>query len=801
MSSLPHLFRALVRRPSFSGLMLALVTLATTATSATFAVVRATLWRELPYRDAGALANIYTTEPVNRDSSQQVASSAMLLARWRDNARTLSGVEGYSPINVSVAGDGDPEALTGGAISAGLFELLGTPPAVGRAFRREEEVATSGAIVISDAVAKRRFGGPTAALGKALTVDGEPRTVIGVMPPGFSLLFQGGDAWIPLDLSSEQQAKAGVRNIAVYGRLRPGGTLDQARTDLGAILRDAAATVPNFYAATQAAIRPLREALFGNRRPTMLVLIAAVALVLLIAIVNVANLTFADVLSRRTQTMTRVALGARPPSLLSARLTEIAVLSALSFAVALPLCAAALAVLALISPEAFVPLGNRAIDLSVALVALATAIALGTGGALPAALIEARTQATGIAGTVAKAGRSGDNRIRLVLGAAQAMITVVLLSVAVLLGRDLMRLMSTGTGLAEEKVVVVRMNVLSRERSTVPARAQYAEALVRTVSAVPGVVEVAAMQSRFNLNETMQSPIAIDGLVTAPGQPVFAQIRHVMPNLFRVLGIRVMAGRGIDSTDRADSRPVAVVSASLAKLYWPGESAIGKRIRRGAPGSPWLDVVGVVDDIMDAGLGVPLGPTFYVSYLQQNTATARVTLVLRMRASSLASGDAIRRAIWTVNSAQAIDDITPLPTLMARSAAQPRFRATVVGVFGVSAVVLVLAGVYAITVFNVLSRRRELGIRAAIGASPSSLMIVATRNSLNPVIIGGVAGALLTLPATNLTSSILQSQMRTDDLLVALGSVFALLGVAAVAALIPARGAARVSPTEAIRDG
>jgi putative ABC transport system permease protein len=779
--------------------MFALVALATTATSATFAVVRATLWRELPYRDATALANIYTTEPVNRDSSQQVASSAMMLAHWRESARRLSGVEGYSPISISVAGDGDPEALSGGAVSAGLLELLGTPPAVGRSFRREEEVAASGVIVISDAVARRRFGSPTAALGKPLTVDGDPRTVIGVMPQGFSLLFQGGDAWIPLDLSVEQQARVGLRNIAAYGRLRPGTSLDQARADLGAILRDVAAEVPNSYGATQVAIRPLREALFGNRRPTMLVLAVAVALVLLIAVVNVANLTLADVLSRRTLTMTRVALGARAASLIGARLSEIAILSGLSFAVALPLCAAALTVLALISPEPFVPLGNRPIDGSVVAAALVTAIALGVGGALPAAVIEARTQATGIAGTIAKADRSGDNRLRLALGAAQAMITVVLLSVAVLLGRDLVRLMSTGTGLTADRVVVVRMNVLSRERATVPARARYAEALVRGVGAVPGVLDVSAIQSRFVLNETMQSGIAIDGLVTTPGQPLFAQIRHVMPNVFRVLGIRVMSGRGIDSTDRADSRPVAVVSESFAKLYWPGESAIGKRVRRGAPGSPWLEVVGVVSDVTDAGLGVPLGPTLYVSYLQQNTATARVTLVLRTRGSVLASSDEIRRAIWAVNPTQAIDDITPLPSLIARSAAQPRFRAVVVGVFGVSAVALVLAGVYAITLFNVLSRRRELGIRAAIGASPASLIVLATRNSLNPVIVGGVAGALLTLPATSLTRSIIQSDMRTDDVVVSVSSVFALLGVAALAALIPARGAARVSPMEAIR--
>ena len=795
-------FRALVRRPAYSGLMFALMTLATTGTSATFAVVRATLWRDLPYRDANALANIYTTEPVNRDSTQQVASSAMMLARWRESARGFSGVEGYSPISLSVAGDGEPEALAGAAVSAGLFDLLGTGPAVGRSFRREDEVAASGVIVVSDGVARRRFGSRAAAIGRSLTIDDEPRTVVGVMPPGFSPFFQGGDAWIPLDLSLAQQAKVALRNIAVYGRVQHGISLDQARADLGAILRDLAVAAPNnAYAATQVAVRPLREALFGNRRPTMLVLVVAVALILLIAVVNVANLTLADVLARRTLTMTRVALGARAASLVNTRLGEISMLAASSFAAALPLCAAVLTVLALVSPDPFVPLGNRSIDGSVVVATLVTAFILGLGGALPAMVVEARTQATGIAGTVGRTGRSSDRGLQLVLGAAQAMVTVVLLSVAVLLGRDLVRLMSTETGLAADRVIVVRMNVLSRERTTVPARAQYAEGLVRAVSAVPGVVDAAAIQSRFVLNETMQSGIAIDGLVTTPGQPLFAQIRHVMPNLFRVLGVRVLSGRGIDSTDRADARPVAVVSASFAKRYWPGESAIGKRVRRGAQGSPWLEVVGVVDDVMDAGLGVTLGPTLYVSYLQQNTATARVTLVLRTRGPMSALGDQVRRAIWAVSPAQAIDDITPLPSLMATSASQPRFRAAVVGVFGCSAVALVLAGVYAITLFNVLSRRRELGIRAAIGASPASLTMLATRNSLNPVFIGGVAGAVLTLPATSLTTRIIQSGMRPDDLLLSFGAVFALLAVASAAALVPARGAARVSPTEAIRGG
>jgi predicted permease len=802
MQALTKTAQALVRRRAYSGLMFALIVLATTATGATFAVVRATLWRELPYRDGNALVNVYTTEPVNRDSTQMMASSPMMLSRWREATRTLTSVEGYSPINVSVAGDGDPEALSGAQVSAGLFELLGTLPSVGRSFRRDEEIAASGVIAVSDGVARRRFGSPAAALGKTLIVDGDPRTVIGVMPPGFSLLFQGGDAWMPLDLTSEQQAKVGMRNIATYGRLRPGSSLDRARADLETIQRDLATVAPTAYAGTRVSLRPLREWLFGDRRPTMVVLIMAVGLVLVIAIVNVANLTLADALSRRTQTKTRVALGARASSLIGIRAREIVIIAALGFAVALPLCAAVLTILASVNPEPFLPLGGRWLDGAVATTALLTAIVVSFSGAIPAALLEARTQATGITGAIARTSSSrSDRRLQLILGAMQSAITVVLLSVAVLLGRDLVRLMSTPTGLIADGVVVVRMNVISRERSTVPLRAQYADELVRGVAGVPGVVDVSAIQSRFNLNETMQTAIDVDGLIAAPGQRLFSQIRHVMPNVFRVLGVRVLSGRGIDSTDRASTRPVAVVSASFATTYWPGESAVGKRVRRGTPGSPWLEVVGVVDDVMDAGLGVPLGPTMYVSYLQQNTATARVTLVVRARGVSSAIIDGIRRAIWAASPSQAINDITPLPTLMSRSATQPRFRASVVGVFGVSAVVLVLAGVYATTLFNVLSRRRELGIRAAIGASPASLTLLATRSSLQPVLVGGLAGTLLALPVARLTTDIIRSGMDPGDVLWSLGAVVALLTVAAGAALLPARAAAAVPPTEAIRGG
>jgi len=274
----------------------------------------------------------------------------------------------------------------------------------------------------------------------------------------------------------------------------------------------------------------------------------------------------------------------------------------------------------------------------------------------------------------------------------------------------------------------------------------------------------------------------------------------VMPDVFRVLGIRVAQGRGIDSTDRANGRMVAVVSSSFARTYWPGENAVGKRVRRnGRSAAEWMDVVGVADDIMDAGAGVPLGPIVFVPYLQQNTVTARVSIVARTNVSPASLGASIRRAIWSVNRNQAIDEIVSLDDLMSRTASQPRFQMLVVTAFGAAALLLVLAGVYALTLFAVLGRTRELGVRAALGATPGQVMALAMRGSMTPVVIGVVVGALIAVPATRLMQRVIHTRLEASDVVLLTGVIALLVGAAALAALVPARRAGRVSPAVALR--
>jgi putative ABC transport system permease protein len=801
MDPLTRAVRSLSRRPTFSLLSLVLLTLAAGAVTAIFAIVNATLLRPLPYRDPEQLVAVLTTEPVNRDSVQEIVAGPTQLVRWRTQTRTFAQIEGYTPVVVSVSGDGEPEALRGAAISAGLLEMLGTPPAAGRSFRREEESPTSGVVIISQTVAERRFGNAAAAIGKQMTIDAVPRTVVGVMPPQYSLLYQGGDVWVPLDLTADAQAKPRLRIVPTFGRLKPGVTRSQALADVASMQSALTEELPDAFRFTKIRIKPLREALFGQQRAGMYVLLGALLLVLLIAGANVGNLSIADVIGRRLATMTRLAMGASRQSIVRLRMTETLVLVIASIVIGIFLAFGTLKLLIAIDRTPFLALGTQWFDASVIGVTIAAIAIVGFGATLPVAIAEARVDIGAIASAAAKsAGGRSDRHLRHALATIQVAITVVLLSGAAVLGRNFIRLMSISPGFQSDGVAVVQLNISAREHATVESRAQYVDELVRAVKSVPGVEAASTIQTRFVLNETMATGFDIQDKPPATGVTQAAQIRHVMPDIFRVLRIRIVQGRGIDSTDRADGRPVAVVSSAFARAYWPGENAIGKHLRRtGRADAPWLEVVGVVDDIMDAGAGVPIGPTLYVPYLQQNTATARVTIVAQTRGSPAALGRPIRRAIWGVNASQAIDDVSALSTLMSRSAAQPRFQMLVVGAFGASALLLVLAGIYALTLFAVLGRTRELGVRAALGATPSQIVGLAMRGSMVPVVAGAVLGVLIAVPITKLMQRVINTRLEFGDTALVAGVVLLLIATATLAALVPARKAGRVSPAVALK--
>ena len=793
--------RPFVRRPAYAWLAVALFALGTGAIATIFAVVNVTMLRPLPYRDAEELVSTRGTEPAGTGERIDMAFGYYQFAHYRREAKAFAALEGFTPTTMKLLGGQEPEPVVGALVSAGFFDLLGWRPERGRGFTRAEELDDSGVVVISHGLWVRRFAKDPAILGRVLDIDEEQRVIVGVMPAEFPMPLQQADAWMPLPLGPKQFGMK-ARLITGFGRLRPGATLEQAVLDLDRMNATLGKEKPDEHRFTAARVIPLREAMFGEQRATLLALLAAGIVLLGVATVNVTSLAFGDALARRVGTMTRIAVGAQPWDVARLRLLEVGVLAATGCALGLVAARAGLRALDGIAPEALRGVQDASLDWRVIAVAVAAAAIAGLTAAIPTAMQEARLTAAGLAGTAAKSiGDRTERRRQHGLLIAQVGLAVALLVGTALLARNVRALLERPTGFRTDGVSVVELTFSPTKYQTVPARAQHARQLLERLRAVPGVSAAATIQTRFVLNESMQTLFEIEGRPTATGEQRFVNIRHVTPDVTKVLRLRVRKGRFFTDRDREDSLPVAVVSAAFARKYWPGEDPIGRRLRRvTSQPAPWMEVVGIADDIADAGAGVDVGPVLFVSYLQQNTPMARPTIVVRGTGSPAALFPALRRAIWSVDSNQTIDSIARLDDLMLRSAAQPRFAALVAGLLGSSAILLVLGGIYAVTLHGVLRRTREIGVRAALGASRFELMGSTIRQSMRPVLAGVAAGAVVSVPVVRAMRSLLAQSVSVADLPIIAALLAAVVAASAIAALIPARRALGVPPSLAMRD-
>lgn len=801
LRSIRRTTRSLTRRPLYATLTVTLVALGVGAATAILAVLGATGLRPLPYVDPSRLYALSGSEPQAGDTASVLPISAIQLLRWRDARRTMEGVEAITPITVKLTGNGEPESILAASTSAGLFRLLGVAPVVGRDFRGEEEAPGSGVVVISYGFWTRRFARDPKAIGQTLIVDDEPRAIIGVMPDGFAPLLLKADVWVPMPIGPALLNLKNFRNLLGVGRLKPGATPAQAKVELDAIGASLGAELPSVYGRTTTSVVALDQSLFGAVRPRLVIVAGAVVLLLIIACANVVNLSLADVVSRRTETMTRIAIGAGRGRIARARLVESVTLTLSGGIVGVMIGRLALAALQAIHPSAFVGFDTIRIDLFTIATAGVAALVIGVLVGVPAALVEVATDGTSIATAASRAttGR-GDRRLRDGLLVAQVGVAVVLIVAAGLLARNAKRVLARPPGFDARNTLVVPISISAKTYATADARASYVERLLTALSSIPGVESAASTQTRFVFAETMQTLFEVEGHPLPPDATETANIRHVSPGIFRTLRMKLVRGRTFDATDRADTRLVTIVSQSFASRYWPGQDPIGKRIRRvGRAEAPWLEVIGVVGDVLDAGLSVPLGPTMYIDYLQQNTPTARVTLVVRTPAAPGSVARPVRQAIWSVDRSQVIDDMTALETLMIRTAAAERFQALVVGLFAVGALVLLVGGIYAMTLHSVARRSKELGVRAALGAESSSLVALVIRRSVGSTVIGlgiGVAGAVIGAPLLErvLTERIGWSNAPFVGLLCAMVVI-----ATTVASVIPARRVLRIPLVTVLR--
>ena len=793
--------RGLLRRPGFTAAVVATLALGIGANAAIFSVVNAVLLRPLPYADPERLVMVWGRYP----DFGRTGTSLPDFTDWRNGTTgTFEEMAALHSAPFNLTGLGEPEQLKADRVSANFFRTLGVRPMLGRGFLPEEE-RTGGdddVVVLSHGFWQRRFAGDAGVVGRSIQLSGRPYTVIGIAPQGFRFLHDV-DLWAParIDTASMMQRRRS-EYLGVFGRLKPGVTVERAGSELAGVLERVAAEFPETNSRLQSEVVSMKEDLVGKVRPALLVFSGAVGLVLLIACANVANLLLARAAAREREVAVRVALGAARGRLVRQLLTESVLIALVGAAVGLLIAVWAVSALRAGSPEGLLPrLGEVRVDPAV--VAFSIALAIGTGllfGLAPALRLASGTLHDSLKEGSRGAAGGAQTRFRNGLVLGEVAVAVVLLVGAGLLIRSFERLNRVDPGFKPERVLTYGV-VLPRSRYGEIAQLPpvYTQLLERTRQ-IPGVQSVALsndipMQGAGYVTFAIEGrPQTTDGQVTEDVQPF-----SVTSDYFRTLGIPLRRGRLIEPQDVEGAPQVAVINEEMQRRYFVGRDPIGLRVTFGDPAdtsSTWFTVVGVVGNVAQEGLTAKPYAQLYRPLMQAPQRGMWVTVRTAGEPSSVAG--AARAALKAVDPDLPANDVRTMEDRISENIAQPRVSVALLGGFSSIALVLAAIGIYGVVSYTVVQRTREIGIRMALGARPEGVLRLVIGQGLVPVAAGVVLGLVLALAATRLMRSLLFGVSATDPLTFAFVALFLGL-VALVATYFPARRATRVDPLEALR--
>ncbi len=806
LQDLRFAFRRLRRTPGFTLVAVLTLALGIGANTAIFSVVNAALLRPLPYPDAQRIVRLFAT----RGGGFGTVSPPDF-TDWREQAGVFTGVAAInSADDFTLTGSGSPERVLGAQVTADFFSVLESSPAIGRGFTPSEEVVGQNRVaILSYPLWQQRFGGRPDIVGQPIEMDRVRYTVVGVMPRGFEYP-QGARLWTPLAFTTEDlTTQRGAHYLDVIARLRPGVSLEQAQAAMGAVAERLSGQYPRTNKEWSATAVPMRDALVGDVRPALLILLGAVGLVLLIACVNVANLLLARSMTRARELAIRTALGAGRSAIVRGILSESMVLAVLGGAAGLVVATWATSALIALQPDALRGLGTVSIDGTV--LCFTIVLVLITGfifGLLPA--VQA-SRLTDVSGRLKEGSRSATGgrewwRARGALVGVEMALAVMLLAGAGLLIRSFVRLVQTDPGFRTEHVLTFNLSLPDASYPKPEQSDAFYSRLLTDVRAIPGVEGASGIFGMPLTGFSYQISVYIlDGrLLSSDEQDALAspQIRIIAPDYFDVLGIRTLRGRPITEVDNAAAPRAVVVNEAAARLYWPGEDPVGREITVGTSlglgrGRAGGTVVGVVADTKDFGPGEATKPQIFLSHSQMPV-TFMSVVVRTASPNSEALLSSIRERLRAIDPNVPIYQARTIDQLMGESVAKPRFYMLLLGTFALCALLLAAIGIYGVMAYVVGQRTHEIGVRMALGARGNQVLREVVARGMRPAIVGLAAGLAGALALTGVLSKLLYGVSATDPITFA-GVALVLVAVALLANWIPARRASRVDPAIALR--
>jgi len=796
-----YTLRALRTHAAFAVAAIACTALGVGATATIFSAVHATLIRPLPFERPDELVAVYAAIPAKNITGVNISYPDYV--SWRDETRAFTqlGIWTWTSPSFTGTGVGGAERVDGAEVSANLFPLLGVRPLLGRTFSESEAVAGSDhVVVLGYGLWQRRFGGDPEIVGKTVSVNLRPYTVIGVMPRGFAFP-ERGQAWTPfVPYRVEEHGNRGY--AGAIGRLKPGLDPARAQRDLDVIMERLEREFPRENEGWRAQVITMREDLVGNLQKPLEVFSAAVVLVLLIACANVANLTLTRGAARRREIAVRTALGAGRGRIIRQLLTESLILSLVGGALGVVITVYGVRLLRLGFPSEvpyYIPLGvNVPTLLFAGLVSIIAGMAFG--------IVPAFRAADGsLDGALREGGRAGSDgpargRLRNAIVVGELALSVTLMIGASLLVKSYRELASTKLGFDEKGIVSFRVSLPAAKYEARERRLAFYESVQQRLAALPEVAAVGLAQGTPFSGWNVQAGMMREGWpAPKPGQEFTAHYQYVSPTFFSTIGVPLARGRGLADSDRDTANVVGLINATFAQRAFPNEDPVGKRVRIGDAESkdPWVTVVGVIQDYRHYRLPEPMGPALYLPLGAYPPYTE--TVAIRVRSGNPTAVMATVRGILRELDA----DVPPyrIETFEQATAAslwRQRFQGLVVAVFATLALLLAAVGIYGVISYSVAQRTREFGVRVALGAQVSDIIRLVLGHGVGLAARGVVLGLLGGAVLTRYLQSLLY-QVQPRDPLVFLGVALGLGAVALVAVSVPAWRATAVDPLVAMR--